>query len=74
MLKGKVRWFSNAHGYGFIQDETGTDIFVHYSVIKMNGYRSLGGNQEVCYEKGAGPKGDHATVVVPTSDQMAASE
>ena len=65
MLKGIVRWFSDAHGYGFIQDEGGKDVFVHYSVVQMKGYTKLAEGQEVEYEVAVGPKGTHATVVVP---------
>ena len=70
MLKGIVRWFSNAHGYGFIQDTDGKDVFVHYSVIQKTGYKSLEDGQEVGYEVAVGPKGEHATVVVPASDTL----
>lgn len=65
MLKGIVRWFSDAHGYGFIQDAEGKDVFVHYSVIQMDGYKKLAEGQEVEYEVAVGPKGEHATTVVP---------
>lgn len=65
MLKGIVRWFSNAHGYGFVQDTDGVDVFVHYSVIQMPGYKSLEDGQEVEYEATTGPKGLHATTVAP---------
>lgn len=65
MVRGIVRWFSNSIGYGFIQDRNGVDIFVHYSVIKAEGYRTLHDGQEVEYEAVDGPKGQHATVVVP---------
>jgi CspA family cold shock protein len=68
MLKGTVRWFSNSHGYGFIQDASGKDIFVHYSVIRKPGYKSLEDGQEVGFELGLGPKGEHATVVIPEPD------
>lgn len=70
MLKGKVRWFSDAHGYGFIQDERGNDVFVHYSVILKKGYKSLEDGQEVAYERANGPKGEHATVVIPEPGQV----
>ena len=64
MSRGIVRWFNNASGYGFIQDQTGIDIFVHYSVIQAEGYRTLHDGQEVAFEAAEGPKGQHATVVV----------
>jgi cold shock protein len=63
-LSGKVKWFNNAKGYGFIQLENGKDIFVHYSVIKSEGYKSLSEGQDVEFEMEAGPKGEHATNVV----------
>jgi len=72
MLKGIVRWFSNAHGYGFIQDRDGKDVFVHYSVIQQPGYKSLEDGQEVGYEVAIGPKGDHATVVIPNPEAVEA--
>ena len=65
MMKGIVRWFNNGFGYGFIQDSEGKDIFVHYSVIQKAGFKTLEDGQEVGYEVGIGPKGEHATVVVP---------
>jgi CspA family cold shock protein len=64
MISGKVKWFSDAKGYGFIDLGQGRDIFVHYSVIDNEGYKSLREGQEVEYEVGQGPKGDHATKVV----------
>jgi len=64
MSRGIVRWFNNGFGYGFIQDKTGVDVFVHYSVIQAQGYRTLHDGQEVEYEAADGPKGQHATVVV----------
>ena len=70
MLKGIVRWFSNAHGYGFIQDRDGKDVFVHYSVIQQSGYKTLEDGQEVGYEVAIGPKGDHATVVIPSTPEL----
>lgn len=70
MLKGRVRWFSNVHGYGFIQDTDGKDVFVHYSVIQKPGYKSLEDGQEVGYEVAIGPKGEHATIVIPEPDNL----
>jgi len=55
--RGKVKWFNNAKGYGFIQRETGEDVFVHFSSIQMNGYRSLDEGTTVDYELKQGPKG-----------------
>ncbi len=51
MIKtGKIKWFNNEKGYGFIEGENGEDIFVHYSAIKQDGYKSLVENQLVEYE------------------------
>ena len=62
-LIGRVKWFNDAKGYGFIEIEQGRDIFVHYSVIAANGYKSLKEGQEVHFEYTQGPKGEHATWV-----------
>jgi CspA family cold shock protein len=64
MKTGKVKWFNDAKGYGFIELEQGKDVFVHYSVIEAQGYRSLREGQEVAFELETGPKGAHATRVV----------
>ena len=64
MPKGKVKWFDNRKGYGFIQSEDGTDIFVHHSEIQDNGYKSLEEDQEVEFQIKQGPKGDQAARVV----------
>ncbi len=61
MAKGKVKWFNNAKGFGFILPETGEgDLFVHYSSIEMDGYRTLKAGQAVEFEMIQGPKGMHA--------------
>ncbi|CAI2718620.1 cold-shock protein [Nitrospina watsonii] len=60
---GKVKWFSNKKGYGFIQSEEGKDIFVHYSAIQEEGYRSLTQGQDVEFEISDGPKGPQASNV-----------
>ena len=61
MSKGKVKWFSNAKGYGFIQaEETEQDIFVHYSCIAAEGYRSLNEGDPVEFELVKGEKGPKA--------------
>ncbi len=65
-MTGKVKWFNNAKGYGFIQLDTGRDVFVHYSVIKSEGYKSLKEGQDVIFEMESGPKGEHATSVIST--------
>ena len=61
MATGKVKWFNNAKGYGFIRPDTGgEDLFVHYSYICMDGYRSLKAGQQVTYDEREAPKGLHA--------------
>ncbi len=61
MKTGVVKWFNNAKGYGFIMgDESGEDIFAHYSSIDMDGYRTLRAGQCVAFEAIDGPKGLHA--------------
>ena len=63
--KGKVRWFNNKKGYGFIQkDSDGKDIFVHYSAITMDGYKTLKTNDAVAFEVVQGEKGPQAANVV----------
>jgi CspA family cold shock protein len=65
MPTGKIKWFSDAKGYGFIDTGTGKDLFVHFSAIQKDGYKSLREGQEVEYEVGEGPKGSQAEKVVP---------
>jgi cold shock protein len=61
MAAGKVKWFNNAKGYGFILPEGGgEDLFVHYSSIEMDGYKTLKAGQDVVYDLIQGPKGNHA--------------
>jgi CspA family cold shock protein len=70
MAVGKVKWFNNAKGFGFIVPEDGgEDIFAHYSTIKMDGYRSLKAGQEVTYEVQQGPKGLHAENIGLSDDE-----
>ncbi len=64
MGKGVVKWFSNQKGYGFITTDTGTDIFVHHSAIKGEGYKTLNQGQQVEFDVVNGPKGEQATNVV----------
>ena len=61
MLSGKVKWFNNAKGYGFIvADGRDEDLFAHYSAIQMDGYKTLKAGQPVNFEILQGPKGLHA--------------
>ncbi|HAG68531.1 MAG TPA: cold-shock protein [Lachnospiraceae bacterium] len=63
-MKGKVKWFNNQKGYGFISDEeSGQDVFVHYSGLNMDGFKSLDEGQEVEYDIVQGEKGPQATNV-----------
>ncbi len=64
MEKGKVKWFNNAKGYGFIAQDNGDDVFVHYSVIQQDGYRSLNAGEEVEFDLTNGDKGLQASKVV----------
>ena len=64
MVKGKVKWFSNQKGYGFITPEDGKDVFVHHTAIQGEGYKSLEEGQEVEFEIKQGPKGEQAAHVV----------
>ena len=65
--KGVVKWFNAAKGYGFIQRSNGDDVFVHFSAIQMNGYRSLEEGQSVEFELKEGPKGLQAVEVRPAT-------
>ena len=60
MSKGTVKWFNNQKGYGFISDEEGKDVFVHYSGTTMEGFKSLEEGQEVEYDIVDGEKGPQA--------------
>ena len=62
-LTGKVKWFNDAKGYGFIERPDGDDVFVHYSAIVGTGFRSLTEGQEVEFEVVDGPKGKQAANV-----------
>ena len=63
MQKGKVKWFNAEKGYGFIESEDGTDVFVHFSAITMDGYKALDEGAEVQFEVIEGAKGPQAANV-----------
>jgi CspA family cold shock protein len=66
MASGKIKWFNDQKGFGFIQaDEGGEDIFVHFSVVQMDGFKSLKEGQAVNYEAEKSERGIKATKVVP---------
>ena len=66
MAQGTVKWFNSEKGYGFISPDDGSsDVFVHYSEIQSQGFRTLEENQKVRYEIGQGSKGPQATGVTP---------
>jgi cold shock protein len=66
-ITGKVKWFNNAKGYGFIEREGGSDVFVHFSAVQGNGFRTLEEGQAVEFEIGDGPKGPQAGNVTKVS-------
>ena len=61
MATGKVKWFNDQKGFGFISSEQGKDVFVHHSVIEGQGFRTLQDGEPVEYEAEEGPKGSKAT-------------
>ena len=68
MAEGKVKWFNEAKGFGFIAPADGTeDVFVHYSAIVGNGFKTLAEGQDVVFEVQQGPKGLSASNVTPVS-------
>ena len=64
MAVGTVKWFNDGKGFGFIESESGTDLFVHFSEIQGDGFKTLREGQSVEYEEGVGQKGPCATKVV----------
>jgi CspA family cold shock protein len=64
MTKGRVKWFNEKKGFGFISKDDGNDVFVHFSAIKRDGFKSLDEGDEVEFEVSQGPKGLQATNVV----------
>ena len=70
MLKGSVKWFNNAKGYGFlISEDVSEDILAHFSVIEMEGFKTLRRGQAVDFELSQGPNGKMATKIVPVIDE-----
>ena len=65
MASGKVKWFNNKKGYGFIQTDEGEDVFVHYSAVTGDGFKTLNEGQDVDFEISQGEKGPQAENVVP---------
>ncbi len=74
MASGKVKWFNNAKGYGFINAEGKTDdLFAHYSAIQMDGYKTLKAGQSVEFEIIQGPKGLHAIKIMDAATAAASA-
>jgi CspA family cold shock protein len=63
VAKGRVKWFNDSKGYGFIEQENGTDVFVHFSAITGEGFKTLQEGQEVEFDVTTGPKGPQAANV-----------
>jgi len=67
VVKGRVKWFNDSKGYGFIEQEDGPDVFVHFSAIQADGFKSLKEGEIVEFEITEGPKGPQAANVVKVS-------
>ena len=73
-MKGVVKWFNDAKGFGFIEHTSGRDVFVHYSVIASEGFKTLKDGETVEYELKEGPKGLQAAKVLRTKKEDEAEE
>jgi len=74
MPQGKVKWFNNAKGYGFIvEDGESEDLFAHFSSIQMEGYKTLKAGQSVCFDKQPSGKGIHAVNITSAEISQASS-
>ncbi len=70
-ISGKVKWFNNAKGYGFVvEDGKSEDLFAHFSAINMDGYKTLKAGQPVEFEIIQGPKGLHAVAITPVTHAL----
>jgi len=65
MATGKVKWFNDSKGFGFIEQESGDDVFVHFSAIQGDGFKTLKEGQKVNFDVVKGPKGPQAANVMP---------
>ncbi len=70
---GKVKWFNDQKGFGFICDDEGRDVFVHYAVIEGEGFKTLADGETVVYDAVDGPKGRRATRVIRSSESAHAT-
>ncbi len=69
MARGTVKWFNDTKGFGFIQQESGEDVFVHYTAISGEGFKTLKEGEEVEFEVTEGPKGPQASNVTKAGDE-----